>query len=70
MKKLRKLDRNACTEVKNPPTVRCKNLRTIDCTRRGPAINIGWLVDFLTSLAEAIALGNALKISALSNSKV
>jgi hypothetical protein len=27
-------------------------------------------VDFLTSLAEALALGNALKISALSNSKV
>ncbi len=35
-----------------------KNLRTIDCTRMGPAINISWLVDFLTSLAEALEFFN------------
>jgi hypothetical protein len=56
MKKLGKLDRNACIEVKksaNSTLLKC--LRTIDCTRRGPAINISWLVDFLTSLTEALA---------------
>ncbi len=55
MKKLRKLDRNACVDERKSANGTCKKSGNGRLYTVSTAINIRELEDFLTSLAEALA---------------
>ena len=55
MKKLRKLDRNACVDERKSANGTCKKFGNGRLYTVSTAINIRELEDFLTSFAEALA---------------